>query len=221
MCFSAEADLVAGVVVGAIGVDALRHVHHRGEWSLAAVPVVLAAHQLIESFVWWGLEDRVPYAVGRTALWLYLAIAFGVVPVLVPVAVRALEPASSERRLRIFIALGAAVAIVLMYAVVRGPVEASIKGHHVDYRVDLWHGGSLVVLYVVATCGSMLMSRHPHVRWFGAGNLVAAALLAWLSQSAFISLWCLWAALTSGAIAVHLRYAEGTPRPTSLRVPAD
>ena len=67
-----------------------------------------------------------------------------------------------------------------------------------------------MALYVVAVCGSLLMSRHRQVRWFGALNLVAAALLAWLSKSSFISLWCVWAAITSVAIVVHLRHGEGS-----------
>jgi hypothetical protein len=37
--------------------------------------VVFAAHQLIEAFVWWGLEGELPAAIGRGAAWLYLAIA--------------------------------------------------------------------------------------------------------------------------------------------------
>ena len=89
--------MVAGVVVGAVGIDALRHVRRRRA-SLAAIPVVLAAHQLIEAVIWWGLDDQVPSAVWRTALWVYLAIAFGVLPVLVPVAVGALEPLANRRR---------------------------------------------------------------------------------------------------------------------------
>jgi hypothetical protein len=31
VCFSAEADVMAGMVVGVIGVDALRHVHRPAE----------------------------------------------------------------------------------------------------------------------------------------------------------------------------------------------
>ena len=211
MCFSAGADLVVGLAVGSIGIDALRHVRRADELPLAALPVVLAAHQLIESFVWWGLEGRLPDAVWRPALWVYLVIAFGVLPVLLPVAVRALEPEENRPRLG-FVALGVGVAAVLTFAVLRGPVEAVIEGHHIAYRVDLWRGGVVVALYVVATCGPLLVSAHNHVRWFGAVNLVAVLLLAWVSTSGLISLWCGWAAVTSVAIAVHLRYADQPPR---------
>jgi len=54
VCYSPEADLIAGLVVGAFGVDALRHADDRGEMALAAVPLVLAAHQLIEAVAWLG-----------------------------------------------------------------------------------------------------------------------------------------------------------------------
>jgi len=219
VCFSAEADVAAGVIIGAIGLDGIRHIRRRAELALAALPLVLAGHQFVEAFVWWGLEDHVPQPLGRFAVWLYLAVAFAVFPVLVPIAVGALEPASTRRRMTPFIALGAVVAAVLSCAVVRGPIVAAIEGHHITYEVDLWHGGLTVALYVVATCGPMLLSAWPHVRWFGGANLVAATALAWLSQSSFISLWCLWAAVTSVVIASHLRLAAWPPHRADVTRP--
>ena len=148
----------------------MRHARDPAERLLAAVPLVLAVHQLVEAFVWWGLQGKVPADVGRVAEWLYLAIAFGVLPVLVPLAVAALEPDTHPRRMRAFVVLGVFVAVVLMYAVLRGPYTATIEGHHIDYRVDLWHGGALVVLYVVATCGSLLASDAPPRARVGSGQ---------------------------------------------------
>ena len=211
VCFSAEADLAAGVIIGVIAIDGVRHVRHPAERALAAIPVVLGAHQIVEAFVWWGLHGQVPNAAWRPALWLYLIVAFVVLPVLVPTAVGALEPVASRRRVQVFTAIGVGVAAVLMYAIVRGPIHAAIEARHIAYSVGLWHGGLVVMLYVVATCGSMLASRHSHVRWFGVVNLVAVGLLAWLNRSGFISLWCFWAAITSVAIAVHLRHASQPP----------
>lgn len=214
MCFSAEVDLLAGLVIGAVGIDALRHVSHRDERPLAAIPVVLASHQVIEAFVWWNLDGRVSNALGRPALWLYLLIAFGVLPVLVPVAVASLEPKWHRPAITLFAAVGAAVAAMLMFAVLRGPAEASIEGRHIAYRVDLWQGDIVGAMYVIATCGSLLASERRPVRWFGAANLVAAAALTWLSEDGFISLWCLWAAATSVVIAAHLRVLSHAPEPT-------
>jgi hypothetical protein len=216
VCFSPEVDVAAGLVIGAIGIDAWRHVRRPTDRLLAAVPLVFAAHQLIEAFVWWGLQGKVPASLGHAAEWLYLVIAFGVLPVLVPVAVAALEPVAHRSRTAAFVALGVAVAAYLTYAVVRGPISAEINGHHVAYDVDLWHGETVVALYVVATCGSLLVSHHRYVRTWGAINLVAVAVLAWVNQSGFISLWCVWAAITSLAIAIHLRRAAKDPRPAAL-----
>jgi hypothetical protein len=36
-------------------------------------------------------------------------------------------------------------------------------------------------------------------------------LLAWVDRNGFVSLWCGWAAVTSVAIAVHLRHATREP----------
>jgi uncharacterized protein DUF6629 len=215
VCFSAKADLVTGLVVGAIGVDAWLHVDRPPERVLAAIPVVLAGHQLVEALVWRGLKGQFPTALLRPAEFAYLTIAFGVVPVLVPTALGALEPPGEKRRAAWLTATGALVAAALMEAVVRGPVTATIRGHDIGYHVDLRHGGVLVGLYVVATCGSFLVSSHRHIRWFGVVNLVVGALLATLEQFGFISLWCVWAAVTSAGIALHLRFA---PRPA---LPAD
>ena len=90
MCFSAQADIVGGTLVAAIGVDAYRHLRGRSSHLLlATLPVLLGVHQLVEAFVWWGVDGHVPRAVGRVALWTYLLIAFVVLPVFVPFAVLA------------------------------------------------------------------------------------------------------------------------------------
>ena len=216
MCFAPEADLVTGVAVGVVAIDALRHVERRAELPLASIPLVLAGHALIESVVWVGLEGHVREAVWRAALWLYLVIAFSVLPVLVPVAVGALEPITRRRQVAIFTAVGAVVSTVLTYAIVRGPVDATIEGHHIRYQVDLWHGGLIVGLYLLATCGSLLWSSQRHVRWFGFASLVAAGVLLWFDKSAFVSLWCAWAAITSVAICVHLRHVNDARRQDHL-----
>ena len=212
MCFSAGADFVIGGFMVAVGIDAVRHVRRPAQRWVAAVPLVLGAHQLIEGLVWRGLEGAVDESIWRAAVWVYLVIAFAIVPVLVPVAVGALEPVAHRRRTFIFTAIGAVVAGVLMYAVVRGPVEAVIEGHHIAYAVDLWHGGLVVGLYVIATCGSLLVSSHREIRWLGGVNLVVLVVLAWADQRAFISLWCAWASVTSVLIAIWLRADERVGR---------
>jgi hypothetical protein len=210
MCFSAQADVVGGIVVGAIGVDACRHLRGRNDHLLlAALPLLLGAHQFDEAFVWWGVEGRVPHDVGRVALWIYLLIAFIVLPVFVPLAVLALEP-TTRRRLRMlpFIVLGVGVAADLLDSMVRSPISATHHPYHLAYNITISHGGIVVGLYVVAVCGSLLFSGYRHVEIFGFANLIAVVILARLTLDGFASLWCGYAALTAGAIAVHMRYSK-------------
>ncbi|MDQ6728575.1 MAG: hypothetical protein M3066_20810, partial [Actinomycetota bacterium] len=98
MCFSVEADLVAGAMVTAIGVDALRQVQEPAERALASLPVCLGAHLLLEAFVWWGLDGRVSPFAGRVATQAYLAFALCVLPPMVPLAIRAVETDLRRRR---------------------------------------------------------------------------------------------------------------------------
>ena len=210
MCFSAQADLVSGVVVGAIGIDALRHLDHRADQlMLASLPLLFAAHQLDEAVVWWALQGHVGWNVGRVALWVYLLFAFVVLPVYVPLAVLLLEPPGRRRRLIApFLGLGVVVSTALLMAMIRGPVTASLGHYHLAYSTGLRAGGLIEVLYVTATCGSLLFSSHRHVAVFGVVNLLAVGLLARLTVDGFASLWCGWAAVTSVAIALHLRVGE-------------
>jgi uncharacterized protein DUF6629 len=216
MCFSPQADLVGGVVISAIGVAAVRNAEKRhGHVALATLPLLLGAHQIIEAFVWLGLQGHVPHDVERVALWAYLLIAFVVLPVFVPLAVVVNEP--SRRRQFIMaplVALGLAVSTVLLVTMLDGPVTVKLRSYHLAYSIDLTHGALVVILYVAAICGALLLSSRRRVVIFGVVNLVAVGVIAWLTVDGFASVWCGWAAITSGAIALHVRVGgvHRTPR---------
>lgn len=207
MCFSPQADLIGGTVLVVIGIDALRHVHQRRDHlPLAALPLLLAVHQVVEAFAWWGLQGVVPEGVGRAAVWIYLLIAFVVLPVYVPLAIAVLEPAGRRRRIiGGFVALGVVVAVLLLLGMVRGPVTAELADYHLAYGTGVSAGFPIVVAYVVATCGSVLLSGRPYLAVFGAVNLLAVVVLARFELDGFASLWCAWAAVTAAGIAVYLR----------------
>ncbi|HEY7947453.1 MAG TPA: DUF6629 family protein [Acidimicrobiales bacterium] len=207
MCFSPEGDLAVGLVVTGIGVDACRHLRGRNNYLLlAATPVVLGAHQIDESLVWFGLQGHVPHLAGRIAMWIYLAIAFVVVPILVPLAILVLEP-KGRRRWLIggFFGLGVGVGAYLLVQMLRGPVTVKLGHFHLAYSIGLKHGILIVGLYIVATCGSLLSSGYRDIVVFGLANVVAVVVLARLTADGFASLWCFYAALASGFISVHMR----------------
>lgn len=209
ICFSPLADAATGAVVGAIGIDALRHVRDRRELLLASLPVVFGAHQFTEAFVWWGLQGRVEPAVGRAGVWLYLFVAFALLPVLVPASVKSVEPDLRKRQaMTVFLALGSLVAVSLTAGLLTGPVGARLAPFHIQYTVHLVYGIPLTGLYLLATSAPLIMSSHRHLSAFGAVNFVAAMVLAWLTAAGVVSLWCALAAVASLIIAFHLRLAD-------------
>ena len=222
MCFSVEADVALGVAVGVVGIDALRHVRRSAQLPLAALPIVFAAHQLNEAFVWWGLDGPLGAGVATTAAWIYLAVAF-CFPFVVPIAAARIEPDPARRSAMWgFAVLGGLVSAVLLAALVRGGPNVRAEDLYLAYSVDIDYGGQLAVLYVVATCGAFLASSDRRIALVGALNLAAVAVLAWLLMSGAISLWCAWAAAVSVLIAGYLRAGPtplDAPRTPSDRVP--
>ena len=174
--------------------------------------------------MWWGTEGEVSHTVERVALWVYLLVAFVVLPVFIPLAVRALEP-TAERKAHIapFVALGAVVSVVLLFAMLRGPIGVTAHPHHLAYSLSITYSAPIIVLYVIAVCGPLLFSGFRDVAIFGIANLIAVVVLAWLTAGGFASLWCAYAAVAAAAIALHMRFGdrEGRSRAVAGRYAAD
>ncbi|HCU92296.1 MAG TPA: hypothetical protein DHU96_05970 [Actinobacteria bacterium] len=221
MCLSPQADLIGGVVITAIGVDAVRHVRQRRELiALAWIPVLLGVHQFIEALVWLWLQGHVPRGAGLPALWAYLLIAFVILPPAIPLAIIALEPTRLRKLLMVpFAVLGTVVAVALFAAMLAGPVGVRMEAYHLSYIVRLHDGFLITALYVVAVCAPLLVSGYRDVAIFGIVNLVAVIVIARLTVSGFASVWCGWAAVSSAAIALHCRFAK--PHPRHVRPGAD
>lgn len=211
MCFSAEADLVAGLALLPVAAVSLREVRHAREVPFAALPLLFAVHQLVEALVWAGVDGRVSPGVQQAAALAYLVVALPVLPVLVPLAVLLLEPHSRRLRVAPFVVLGAVVAAYLAVAVLDGPIAVVEHPHALSYvaHVDdvvVWSG-----LYIVAGIGPSLLSGYRSLVAFGVVNLVGLTVVALVYAEAFASLWCVWAAASSVLMAVHMRRRRHLP----------
>lgn len=219
MCYSPEADLIAGLVVGAVGIDALRHTDRSRDVMLAAVPLVFAGHQLIEAVAWWGLEGRVPQEAGYFAVSAFLVIALGIVPVVVPYAVMRSEPIRRRQtRMLPFVVLGMGVSLVLLYGLVAYPHGAAIGGRYIAYETTSPGGGITAALYGLAVGVPLLMSSYRRLVVFGVANAAALMVLSALLSAGLISLWCIWAAVWSIVITRHVRESSASPSVYASRV---
>jgi hypothetical protein len=204
VCFSAEADFVSGAVIGAIGVATLAKVDKPREIPLAVLPLAFALHQLAEGFVWRDLDSGAAHASG-VAVYLYVAFAWVVLPVLAPFAIMILEPSGRRRRaIGALVVVGAVAGAYLAAAVVRGDVSAHAVEHTIQYGGAGRYATAATVLYIVATCGAPLLSGFRAIVWFGIANVVAVAAFATIQAEGLTSLWCTWAAVVS--VLIYLQF---------------
>ena len=205
MCLSAQFDLVVGAAVTVVAVDALRHHRTGRELPLALLPAVLAAHTFLSAVIWLGADGAVSDPIAQSASALYLFIAYALLPIYVPVAVALIAPRDWHRyAVLAMCAVGTIPAIGYGYALTQGRGLASPDSFYIAFTVE-GTAGMLGVLYVVSTCGAMLLSGSvPLIAWGMVNAVAVSGLVAWNSLG-LPALWCLWAAVTSGFVAWFLR----------------
>ncbi|MGD6748297.1 DUF6629 family protein [Streptomyces sp. BH106] len=201
MCWSAAADLVAGGAIAAVGVGCVSRAARTRPRALplAALPLLLGAHQIIEAVIWNDVGGTGP------AVLAWAVIALPLLPLWVPVGVWCAVAPDARRRLLVPLAAGVVTAGVLVYVLATSTVAAEVRGHTMGYSVGLPGSGWLLAGYLVATIGSLLLSGERGLVLLGALAAVAAAVCAALWRWEFMSTWCAGAALCSVVLYRWLR----------------
>ncbi|MEU9211874.1 DUF6629 family protein [Streptomyces sp. NPDC048415] len=206
MCWSATADLAAGAGIAAVGVACVTQARRRADLPLAALPLLLGAHQIVESLVWNAGGGS------GTATVAWAVIALPVLALWVPVGVWCAAPRDARPRLTLPLASGLATTAVLAHALVTRPVTAEIRGHTVGYVVDLSHPEVLIAGYLLATVGALLLSGDRGLVLLGALVAVGAATCWALWRLEFVSAWCAFAAVSSVALWGWVRSRDAVER---------
>ena len=203
MCFSASASLAAGVTIGVIGLATLPMVSERRELPFASLPLVFAVHQLLEAAIWTQVEAA-GEAVRTPAVVIWLGIAWLLLPIGIPLAVRLFEPDPGRRRLMLALAVcGAVIGGVLTVGSIGWSTSAGLSHDHLEYALPIRPGWVLSAPYVVVTCGALLASSQRFVVAFGAALFGSMALSTVMDAREFSSVWCFFAALLSTMLFVH------------------
>jgi hypothetical protein len=204
VCFSVQADLVAGAVLTPVGVLALREVRCVREIPFASLPLLFAIHQFVEAFVWAAADGDVSQHVGHVALIAYLIFALPVLPTLMPLAVLLLEPRTLRWRVAPFVGLGVVVSTDLTIAMLTKGVGVTVHAHSLGYGTGVSNGAFWTVLYIAAVIGPSLLSGYPTIVAFGVFNLVGLIAVSIVYVEAFASFWCILAAIASVLVLVHM-----------------
>jgi hypothetical protein len=198
LCFSATANFVGSGVLGTIGVVTLTKVKHRREILFAALPTLFAVHQFIEGFVWLGLDGILSPTVAHNMGAAFMLYAQGLLPFLLPLSVLLFEPhVKSRRRMLPFLALGAATALYILWALTAYPLQLYIRQNSIVYINQATNNTTVALFYVIATCGSLFFSKIRMMVIFGAANLAILLIVMEVKRYAFTSLWCAYAAVAS------------------------
>jgi hypothetical protein len=210
VCFSAAANFTGSGVLGTIGVVTLTKVKHRRELLFASLPIFFAAHQFIEGFVWLGLDGvlspRVTHDMGAA----FMLYAQGLLPFLLPLSVLLFEAnVKSRRRMLPFLILGSLLALYILWALIAYPTQIYVKSNSIVYINLATNNTAIAILYVVATCGSLLFSKVKDMVLFGIANLAILLAVMGFKRYAFTSLWCAYAAIASVIILAYFWKSSG------------
>ncbi len=209
MCYSATASFTASLVIGTMGIATLRHVREPRTLLFAAVPILFAVHQFSEGFVWLGLTGRIGTIALDHMAFLFRLYAQGILPLLMPLAVVLMEPPGRRRDAILGLAaIGAIVCVWDVYGLIALPSQCFIQGNSIAYRNEMTGNLGISLLYILAACGSLLLSSHRVVRWYGALNVVALSITQLVKEYAFASVWCFYAALMS--IIIYWQFSRRT-----------
>lgn len=208
MCYSPTASFLSAALIGTVGVATLRHVRSPNTLLFGAVPLLFSLHQFTEGLVWLGLQGRIG-PVGRDhAAFLFTLYAQGILPFLMPLAVALMEPAGWRRKAIMGLtAIGAVAALWDAYGLIFLPTRVFVDHNAIAYRNVMT--GSLVIslLYIIASCGALLLSGYKLVRWYGVLNIIALTIVQLVREYAFASVWCFYAALMS--IMLYWQFSRG------------
>jgi hypothetical protein len=204
MCFSATANFVGSGVLAAVGVVTLTKVKHRRELLFAALPTFFAIHQLIEGFVWLGLDGILSPKVTHNMGAAFMLYAQGLLPFILPLSVILFEvDAKSRRRMQPFLILGTLTALYILWALTAYPTQVFVKGNSIVYINQATNNEAVAVFYIIVTCGSLLFSKVKDMVVFGIANLAILLAVMAFKRYAFTSLWCAYAAVASVIILAY------------------
>jgi hypothetical protein len=203
MCFSAAASFGAGVVLSAIGIAAIKKVEHPTHILFASIPLIFAVQQIAEGFLWLSLPN-IAYTKAQVYFtYIFVFFAQVVWPIWVPIAILLLEKEASRKRFqRVLVAAGLLVGCYLGYCLFNYPVQASIEGYHIKYKVNFpaVPRNIGIALYAMATILPPFFSHIKRMWMLGVAILISYIISEIFYEQYLLSVWCFFASVISLSI---------------------
>ena len=187
--------------IGLAGILTLRKVSTPNEVLFALLPLLFALHQFTEGFVWLGVGGHITPRALELAEGIFIYYAQGILPFLVPLSIWLIEKDGYKRKLVGMLTwIGLGLAVYTMYGLATVPSSVSVVNDTLYYRNPWTENIYDGTLYILTTCGSLMLSSSIAVQLFGVLNLIGLTVIFLLRPYGFTSLWCLYAAAISGLL---------------------
>lgn len=211
MCFSATASFAAAGGLAVTGLATLAQRPAPRMTLLAATPLIFAAHQAIEGFIWLNLESG---SASQTLVKTWVFIANVLWPTFTPLAVIMITRGKRRRQgLFALLLTGVIVSGYFLIVLLTNDFVVSAVRHNLVYQPTSKLDYSLPGLYVLATVAPLLIARERFVLAFGSTVLAGAIVTELFFSHAGPSVWCFFAAIASGFAFLAVREESSSRRP--------
>ncbi len=190
--------------IGLVGMLTFTKVSTAKEVVFASLPLLFALHQFTEGFVWLGVGGYLQQRALELASGVFIYYAQGILPFLIPLAIWLIEKDGWRKTTVGFLTLlGFALAVYTMYGLATVPSSVSVVNNTLYYSNPWTENSYDAIIYVLTTCGSLILSSSIAIELFGILNLIGLSVIFLLRPYGFTSLWCLYAAVISGLLYFH------------------
>ncbi len=210
MCFSATASFSVGAAIAGTGILAVAQEKPPSHRMLAAMPLMFAAQQIAEGFVWLTIGRPGDRAENLVAVSVFLAIALVIWPLWVPVSLLMAEKNPGRRRLlTLLCCAGFGLAVYTTQMLLGGRPGVHLAGHRLAY--DYTQSGPALAsalslpAYAIPSVLPFFASTISRAKTIGVVLAVALVATYLLERRAFASVWCFFAAIISAIIVVGIR----------------
>ena len=170
----------------------------KSEMPFASIPLLFGIQQAIEGVVWISFGSTL---LNSIATYAYSFFSHVLWPIFTPFSILLLEKDPFRKKiLRMFFALGLGVGLYLLYFIIIDPITANIVNKSIAYRQSHLYPPFIIILYLIATCGSCLVSSNKFINLFGVVLLMSFIVAVWFFTETLLSVWCFFAAVPSALI---------------------
>jgi hypothetical protein len=203
MCFSASASFTVSAVLTTVGVVSIKTVPDRSQLPFASIPLLFAAQQACEGFLWMSLTNPEYSAWQSPATHIFLIFGQVLWPAWVPFSVTLIErDARKKKILKYLTGLGLIISCYLAYCIAFYELHSSDAGHHISYAVDFPHELNLLtgLIYFIPTVLPLLVSSVRGTLILGLANVATFVIVTVFFHEHIASIWCFFAAILSAII---------------------